>query len=66
MEAPDRSAARAQVRSARVDGAGGAGHAGLVPRQIGESEAIYYSWKKRFGDLGVTELKRRSTPFSGR
>ena len=22
------------------------------------SEATYYTWKKKFGDLGVTELKR--------
>ena len=28
-----------------------------VCRQIGVSEATYYTWKK-FGDLGVTELKR--------
>lgn len=27
-------------------------------RQIGVSEATYYTWKKKFGDLGVTELKR--------
>ena len=26
--------------------------------QIGVSEATYYTWKKKFGDLGVTELKR--------
>jgi putative transposase len=29
-----------------------------VCRQVGVSEATYYSWKKKFGDLGVTELKR--------
>lgn len=29
-----------------------------VCRQIGVSEATYYTWKKKFGDLGVTELKR--------
>ncbi|MCT9810930.1 transposase [Acidovorax sp. Be4] len=27
-------------------------------RQIGISEAAYHTWKKKFGDLGVTELKR--------
>lgn len=31
-----------------------------VCRQIGVSEATYYTWKKKFGDLGVTELKRLS------
>lgn len=29
-----------------------------VCRQIGMSEATYYTWKKKFGDLVVTELKR--------
>lgn len=29
-----------------------------VYRQIGVCEATYYTWKKKFGDLGVTELKR--------
>ena len=29
-----------------------------VSRQIGVSEATYYTWKKRYGDLGVTELRR--------
>lgn len=29
-----------------------------VCRRIGVSEATYYTWKKKFGDLGVTELKR--------
>ena len=29
-----------------------------VCRQIGVSEATYYTWKKKFGDLGVTEIKR--------
>ncbi len=29
-----------------------------VCRQIGVSEATYYTWKKKFGDLGVSELKR--------
>lgn len=29
-----------------------------VCRQIGMFEATYYIWKKKFGDLGVTELKR--------
>lgn len=27
-------------------------------RQLGVSEATYYTWKKKFGDLGVTDLKR--------
>ena len=27
-------------------------------RQIGVSEATYYTWNKKFGDLGVTEVKR--------
>lgn len=26
--------------------------------QIGVSEAMYYTWKKKFGELGVSELKR--------
>lgn len=26
-------------------------------RQIGVSEATYYTWKKKFGDLAVTEFK---------
>ena len=29
-----------------------------VCRQIGVSEATYYTWKKWFGDLGVSELRR--------
>ena len=29
-----------------------------VCRQIGVSEATYYTWKKKFGDLWVTELRR--------
>ena len=29
-----------------------------VCRQIGVSEATYSTWKKKFGDLGVSELKR--------
>ena len=29
-----------------------------VCRQIGVSEATYYTWKKRFGDLGVSKLRR--------
>ena len=29
-----------------------------VCRQIGVSETKYYTWKKKFGDWGVTELKR--------
>lgn len=27
-------------------------------RQIGVSETAYYTWKKKFGELGVSELKR--------
>ena len=26
--------------------------------QFGVSEATYYMWKKKYGDLGATELKR--------
>ena len=29
-----------------------------VCRQIGVSEATYYMWKKKYADLGVTELRR--------
>jgi len=29
--------------------------------QIGVSEAKYYAWKKKLGDLGVTQLKRLKT-----
>ena len=29
-----------------------------VYRQIGVSEATYYTWKKKYADLGVTELRR--------
>ncbi len=29
-----------------------------VCRQIGVSEATYYTWKKKYADLGVTELRR--------
>lgn len=29
-----------------------------VCRQIGISEATYYTWKKKYADLGVTELRR--------
>jgi putative transposase len=28
-----------------------------VCRQIGVSEATYYTWKKKYADLGVTELR---------
>ena len=28
-----------------------------VCRQIGVTEATYYTWKKKFGELGVSELK---------
>jgi putative transposase len=36
-----------------------------VCRQIGISEATFYTWKKKYADLGVTELrklKRRRRP----
>ena len=29
-----------------------------VCRQTGISEAIFYTWKKKFADLGVTELRK--------
>jgi len=29
-----------------------------VCRQVGVSEATYYTWKKKYADLGVTELRR--------
>ena len=29
-----------------------------VCRQIGVSEATYYTWKKKYADRGVTELRR--------
>lgn len=29
-----------------------------VCRQIGISEATFYTWKKKYADLGVTELRR--------
>ena len=29
-----------------------------VCRKMGISEATYYNWKKKFGGLGVTELRR--------
>jgi putative transposase len=29
-----------------------------VCREIGVSEATYYTWKKKYADLGVTELRR--------
>ena len=32
-----------------------------VCRQIGVSEATYYTWKKKYADLGVTELRRLKT-----
>ena len=30
-----------------------------VCRQIGISEATFYVWKKKFGDMGVSELRRQ-------
>ena len=29
-----------------------------VCRQIGVSEATYYTWKKKYADLGVSELRK--------
>jgi len=29
-----------------------------VCRQLGVSEATFYAWKKKYGHLGVTELRR--------
>lgn len=29
-----------------------------VCRKMGISEAIFYNWKKKFGGMGVTELRR--------
>ena len=29
-----------------------------VCRKMGISEATYYNWKKKFGGLGITELRR--------
>ena len=29
-----------------------------VCRQIGISDATFYTWKKKYGDLGVTELRK--------
>lgn len=29
-----------------------------VCRKMGESEATFYNWKKKYGGLGVTELRR--------
>ena len=31
---------------------------GEVCRKMGISEATFYNWKKKFADLGVTELQR--------
>ena len=31
---------------------------GDVCRQVGISEATFYQWKKKFGHLGVSELRR--------
>lgn len=30
-----------------------------VCRQIGISEATFYTWKKKYADLGVSELRKR-------
>lgn len=29
-----------------------------ICRQLGISQATFYNWKKKYGDLGVSELKR--------
>lgn len=29
-----------------------------VCRQLGVSEATFYTWKKKYGDLGVSELRK--------
>ena len=29
-----------------------------VCRQIGVSEATYYTWKKKYADLGISEVRR--------
>ncbi|OSZ43570.1 transposase [Alcaligenes faecalis] len=29
-----------------------------ICRKMGISEATYYNWKKKYGELGVTELRR--------
>lgn len=29
-----------------------------VCRQIGMSEATFYTWKKKYGELGVSELRK--------
>ena len=31
---------------------------GEVCRQIGMSEATFYTWKKKYGELGVSELRK--------
>ena len=31
---------------------------GEVSRKMGISEATFYTWKKKFGGMGVTELRR--------
>jgi putative transposase len=31
---------------------------GDVCRQLGVSEATFYAWKKKYGHLGVTEVRR--------
>jgi putative transposase len=33
-------------------------HASEVCRKIGISEATFYNWKKKYGGLGVAELRR--------
>jgi putative transposase len=39
--------------------AGGLGNAsGRVCRQLGVSEATFYVWKRKYGSLGVTELRQ--------
>lgn len=31
---------------------------GEICRKMGISQAIFYNWKKKFGGLGITELRR--------
>ena len=35
-----------------------------VCRQLGVSEATFYVWKKKFAQLGVSELRRMRSPES--
>jgi len=44
------------TRSARLTPAPPVGD---LCRQLGVSEATFYAWKKKYADLGVSELRRR-------